>query len=106
MLRMKNKLLEILGSMPFFLITENQIRMNWARIIEGIVIAGVAAVLSAYMTVGELKLKFAYLETANQELKTQVCKIADKFDIIQNKVITIDVLQQERIQRERNNGKR
>ncbi len=98
---MKTNLLELLGTMPFFLITENRmIKMNWARIIEGIIIAGVAALLSAYMTVGELKLKFAFLEISNQDLKIQVSKIGEKLDLMQQKVTTIDTLQQERIQRE------
>lgn len=102
---MKTKLLELLGMMPFFLMTESKdIRMNWARIIEGIIIAGMAAFLSAYITVGELKVKFAYLEVTNQELKVQICKVADKLDIMQEKVITINTLQQERIQRERVKG--
>ena len=99
---MKDKLFELLGTMPFFLITDGRnIKMNWTRIIEGILIAGVAALLSAYMTVGELKLKFAYLEISNQDLKIQVSKIGDKLDIMQDKVTTIDTLQQERILRER-----
>lgn len=99
---MKTKLLELFNIIPFFLVTENKaIKMNWARIIEGIVIAGVAALLSAYMTVGELKVRFSYLEVTNQELKVQVGKIGDKLDTMQNKVTTIDILQQERILRER-----
>lgn len=80
--------------------------MNWARIIEGLVIAIMAAILSAYMTVGELKVKFAYLEISNQEMKVQISKILDKFDFLQQKVITIDTLQQERISRERAKGNR
>ncbi len=99
---MKDKLFELLGTMPFFLMTDGRnIKMNWARIIEGILIAGIAAFLSAYMTVGELKLKFAYLEITNQELKTQISKIGDKLDIMRDKVTTIDTLQQERINREK-----
>ncbi len=99
---MKDKILELLGTIPFFLTTDTKsIKMNWARIIEGLVIAIAAAILSAYMTVGELKLKFAYLEITNQELKTQISKIGDKLDIMRDKVTMIDTLQQERINREK-----
>ena len=99
---MKDKLFELLGMMPFFLMTDGRnIKMNWARILEGIIIAGIVALLTAYMTVDRLKLKFDYLEISNQDLKIQVSKLGDKLDFMQDKVTTIDTLQQERIQRER-----
>lgn len=98
---MKDKILELLGGMPFFLMSGTQIKPNWTRLFELAVIAIVTAVATTYMTTSELKTKLGYIELANQEMKAQITKTYDKLESMQQKISSIDALQQERIHRER-----
>ena len=81
--------------------SSTQIKPNWTRLFELAVIAIATAMVTTYMTTSELKLKFNYIELSNQEMKAQLTRINDKFDIMQQKISSIDALQQERIRRER-----
>lgn len=99
---MKEKLIELLGGLPFFLLaTDGKIKPNWTRMFELVVIAFATAVATTYMTTAELKTKLGYIELANQEMKTQITKTYDKLETMQSKMASIDALQQERIARER-----
>lgn len=98
---MKDKIFELLGGMPFFLMSGSQIKPNWTRIFELGVIAIVTAVATTYMTTTELKTKLGYIEVANQKLEIQINRTCDKLEAMQLKMFAIDALQQERIQRER-----
>ncbi len=98
---MPQRLIDFLGGLPFFLLNEGKINFNYARIIEGLIIALVTGFIASYVTVAELKVKLAYLEGQNTRVELQLIKTCDKIEALQNKVTSIDALQQERIQRER-----
>lgn len=98
---MKDKLFELLGGIPFFMMAGNQIKLNWTRLFELAVITIVTAVITTYMTTSELKMKLAYIDLTNQKLESQVSRVCDKLDAMQQKISSIDALQQERIRRER-----
>lgn len=103
---MKDKIFELLGGMPFFMMSGTQIKPNWTRLFELAVIALVTAVTTTYMATSELKMKLNYIELSNQRLETQISKTCDRLEVMQQKISSIDALQQERLFRERNNRER
>ena len=99
---MKDKIFELLGGMPFFLMSGTQIKPNWTRLFELAMIALVTAVITTYMSTSVLKTELVHIKENNQEMKAQITRTYDKLEIMQQKISSIDVLQQERIRRERN----
>jgi hypothetical protein len=101
---LKRIMYEILGGIPFLLTTDAGMKINYARIIEAIIIAGIGGFLAAQLTVNELKIKMSYQEGQLTSMETKIaetCKI-----LIQNQteIVRIDTLQKERIERERKQG--
>ena len=57
---MPHRIVEFLGAFPFLLVGADgglQIKMNWARIIEAIIIACLAGALSGYISVEKVSVK-------------------------------------------------
>jgi hypothetical protein len=98
---MPHRIYDFLGGIPFLLITEGKIKMNYTRIIEALVIALFSAIVTTYLATNELKIKFAYLEGQNNRVEMQLIKTCERLESINTKVSAIDALQQERIERER-----
>ena len=70
---MKEKILHILGMFPFLLSTGNNgIKLNGARILEGILIAAIAGLFSGYISVQRLEVKIDAVEKQMIELTTHV----------------------------------
>lgn len=106
---MNDKLIHLLGGLPFLLMTvdSKSIKLNWTRIVEGLLIAGVAAFASAYITVGKLELKLNYLEQSNKEFKVSITEtikiLKENQEHIQINLGKIDTLQKEQLRRENKN---
>jgi hypothetical protein len=98
---MPHRLYEFLGGIPFLLIVEGKVKMNYTRIVEALVIALLSAIATTYLATNELKIKFAYLEGQNNRVEAQLIKTCERLESINTRVSAIDALQQERIARER-----
>lgn len=67
---MPEKLHSILSMLPFLLLTtEKKIKMNWARVGEALLIAGATAVLTAYISLRELRVEVIAIKTTQEEFK-------------------------------------
>jgi hypothetical protein len=75
---MKEKIFEILSYFPFVLSVNGNVRLNGARIIEGIIIAALAGLLSGYVAVSELKVEMIYIKDQMKLLETQVDKLDNR----------------------------
>jgi len=98
---LKRVMLEILGGMPFMLATTEGLKVNYNRIIEAVIIAGIAGFLASQLTVSELKMKLAYQEGQISRVETRLSETCNLLLKNQQDVIRIDTLQQERLERER-----
>jgi hypothetical protein len=112
---MKYKIIELLGGIPFFLMSlEGKSMPNKTRIFEAIIIGFMVSILTTTavtvfalpMALNELKLKLGYMENSNLRMVNDINKVCDVVMVIDKKVAAMDALQQERILRERYNDSR
>jgi uncharacterized protein YqgV (UPF0045/DUF77 family) len=104
---MKRMLMEIFGTsgIPFMLMSANGgIKVNYARVMEAIIIAAVSGMMAAYVTVSELKIKLAYMEGQSTRLEEQVKQTCELIQVQMREITRIDTLQKERLERERKIG--
>jgi hypothetical protein len=94
------------GMIPFVLNLDgsNKVKLNPARIMEALIIAGVGGMLAAYITTAELKMKLTYQELQIQLMRDENKQTCILVQSIVRDITRIDTLQQERIERERRLG--
>lgn len=106
---MKDKLVELLGGLPFFLmVADGTYKLNKTRIQEGIIIGVIVALITTIsmsvfalpMAVRELKSQLTYIEKGNVDLKIIINDLCKKQESMQQDLSRINVLQQERIRKE------
>lgn len=74
---MDKNTLEILSGMPFLLSNGSGVKVNYARIIEAVIIACLGGFLAAQITISELKSKLIYLEHQNARQELTLNKVCD-----------------------------
>jgi len=80
---MKDKIAELLkhalSVLPFVLMTaDGTVKLNGARIMEGVIIAAIAGLLSGYVAVKELGVKIFSIESQVSALDTKINKLDDR----------------------------
>jgi hypothetical protein len=101
---LKRIMFEILGGVPFLLATDTGgMKLNYARIVEALIIAGVGGFFAAQLTMGELKTKLTYLEGQNSRMEQQISATCNIVQDQMRELTRIDTLQKERIERDRRN---
>ncbi len=73
---MPERFVSFLGGVPFLLITKqsdgNHASVNWARIVEALIIAILGGLLSGYIAVQKLEVKFDLLSEQTKQTQEQL----------------------------------
>jgi len=63
---------------PFLVTIEGHVKLNGARIMEGIIIAAIAGLMSGYISVNELRVEIMALKTQFIQMETQIRTLDDR----------------------------
>jgi len=83
-----NRLMDYLYTcgMPFIMLTSEGIKINKSRIVEGLMIAAIAGVVSAYITVQKLDIKL-------QTLEWRLCSVEKVIEQVNNHESRIGIVE-------------